>query len=179
MKQIVIIALILATVWGCSDDKVTTPDPVDKDTVDARFETIEAIINYVDYHDLLDTLGDKSKLDSICPILDEYDLHVYPTITKERKRIQVFTSKREVPTELIINVETVLLSRELRDIVIARYGYFPEHQEFKNVEHSRVTIDAMGWSDLGILKNQYSPGAYIVRVKRTGEADRCVPFIQL
>lgn len=29
MKQIVIIALILATVWGCSDDKVTTPDPVD------------------------------------------------------------------------------------------------------------------------------------------------------
>lgn len=179
MKQIVIIALILATVWGCSDDKVTTPDPVVKDTLEKTFVTIEGMINFVKIEEILDTLGDPSKLDKLCRMDDEYDVVVSPTVSYGDGSLYVPFDAIEVTRELIINIETAKVSSEIRDSVIARYGYFPEHKEFKNVEWFRDTIDNSSWGGFNMEFFNGSPGAYIVRVKRTGIDDRCVPFIRL
>jgi len=179
MKKIIIVALCLAAVWGCSDDKVTTPDIVDKDTVEKTFVTLEAIINTVGYNDILDTLGDASKLDKLCNMGDKNDIQLYPTIANDFRSIQIYTDGREEPVELIVSLETAKVSSELRDIVLDRYGFFREHEEFAIIEHYRDTIYAKGWAVIGLPKKGYPPGTYIVRVKRTGVSDRCSAFIHL
>jgi len=179
MKQIVIIALILATVWGCSDDKVTTPDPVDKDTVGKTFVTIEGMINFVKIEEILDTLGDASKLDKLCRMDDEYDIVVAPSISSGAKLLYIPYDINVESTEVIISIETAKVSPELRDSIIARYGFFKEHEEFESSVRLIDTIDGNPWSIQQLGTFGYEPGAFILRVKRTGISDRCVPFIQL
>ena len=106
MKQIVIIALILATVWGCSDDKVTTPDPVDKDTVGKTLVTIEGMLNFIETTIILDTLGDASKLDKLCRMDDKYDIVAKPTISFGGKLLYMTFDTSLVATEVIISIET-------------------------------------------------------------------------
>ncbi len=179
MKQIVIIALILATVWGCSDDKVTTPDPVDKDTVEKTFVTIEGMINFVKIEEILDTLGDPSKLDKLCRMDDEYDVVVSPSISTGEELLFVPYDINVESTEVIISIETAKVSPELRDSIIARYGFFIEHEEFISEEKYKDTISGGPWSIFQLGNFNPKPGAYIVRVERTGISDRCVPFIRL
>ncbi len=179
MKKYIIVALCLVAVWGCSDDKVTTPDIVDKDTVGKTFIRIEGMLNFIETTIILDTLGDASKLDKLCRMDDEYDIVVSPTVSYGKGWLYVPFDALEVTREVIINIETAKLSPELRDSVLDRFGYFPEHKEFKNVEWHRDTVDNSPWGGYNLEFFSGNPGAYIVRVKRTGLDDRCVPFIKL
>ncbi|PKL81329.1 MAG: hypothetical protein CVV25_00910 [Ignavibacteriae bacterium HGW-Ignavibacteriae-4] len=179
MKKYIIVALILAAVWGCSDDKITTPDLEDKDTVGKTFVTIEGLENYIETTIILDTLGDASKLDKLCRMGDKFDIVAKPTISYGGKLLYMTFDTSQVATEVFISIETAKVSSEIRDSVIARFGYFPEHKEFKNVEWFRDTLDNSSLAGYSLDAFTAPPGAYIIRVKRTGISDRCVPFIRL
>lgn len=141
--------------------------------------TIEGMLNFIETTIILDTLGDASKLDKLCRMDYKYDIVAKPTISFGGKLLYMTFDTSLVATEVIISIETAKVSSEIRDSVIARFGYFPEHNEFKNVEWMRDTIDNSGWENYNLTAFVAPAGAYIVRVKRTGISDRCVPFIRL
>jgi len=186
MKKYIILALCLAAVCGCSDDKVTTPDIVDKDTVEKTFKIIEGMLNFNANGIRLETIGDASLIDSICVKNDKYDIRVLPTISYGKKRepngytyLNIDIDNKKQNIELVVNIETAKLLPILRESVIEKYGYFSEHKEFKDIEFVRDTFDFFSAAIYTISNEDFEPGVYIVRVKRTGLTDRCTAFILL
>ena len=104
-------------------------------------------------------------------------------ITQRRKQLNITQVElallSELSTRQLSDIETAKVSPELRDSIIARYGFFKEHEEFESSVRLIDTIDGSPWSVNQLGTFNYEPGAFILRVQRTGISDRCVPFINL
>ncbi|PKL78288.1 MAG: hypothetical protein CVV25_12120 [Ignavibacteriae bacterium HGW-Ignavibacteriae-4] len=174
MKKYIIVALCLAAVWGCSDDKVTTPDIVDKDTVDARFVTINGIIETDIVGNTNDTLGTYSIDDALCSNSEEYRIVAKPNISKVQTVINFNVLQ---PQEVEITLETALLSKSLKDSLISRgLGTYDDFTTFKLDSLFKEILEA-GEHSLTIDLTDKPAGAYLVRVLREKNNDSCIPII--
>lgn len=167
MKKIIIIALCLAAVWGCSDDKGTNND-------DDKFPLIEGmeIVNLLS--NKKDTIGNTKKVNIHCQKNEDYEIIVswHPIIKSNSVHYKV-----KAGDYVKIKLETARASQELKDSLLSRY-------QISNTDHNNYSdelifegfISASGRIE-GLYNIFYEKGIYLVKVLHEGVVYSCTPVI--
>lgn len=174
MKKIIIVALMLATVWGCKDNNPSVTWDQSKDTVDARIITIEGMVIDNDGYGNLDILGDSNKVDEFCAETDLDFLDIDHYIINGLFDVS-FTVWKDQDVE--IRLETINTSQQIKDEVLSRYNrVYPDHYIYSDtiLSNSYLTYGSYSYS---INANDIPLGAYLLKVIRKGGDNLCKPVI--
>lgn len=167
MKKIIIVALCLATVWGCSDDKVTTP-------VSNEFPLIESIIILATEGGLNDTVGNIAKYGELCNLNDEDDI-IAPWNFKANQFEIEFRVKTQQEVRIVL--ETAEGSQELKDSIYARYeSKVLNHEKYWSSTIKTVELE-QGQHIIKMKTDEYNKGFYLIKVIRKDVGERCFPII--
>ncbi|TNE34380.1 hypothetical protein EP342_02905, partial [bacterium] len=138
MKKIIIVAICIVAVWGCSDDKVTKPK--DKDN-----SPLVGGISFYDRYLNLDTLGDISENETVCEFNENHNrLLRYDILQGAFEIIIPDYETKDMGFELETAEPTALLKEDFKKHF---GGDIPKHNNYAKYTYS--------WKDLPIRQGYY------------------------
>ncbi|MER3329266.1 MAG: hypothetical protein RIF34_06775 [Candidatus Kapaibacterium sp.] len=167
MIRIIIIALLLATLWGCSDDKGSNLD-------EDKFPLIEGmeIVNLLS--NKKDTIGNTKKVNIHCHKNEDYEIIVswHPIIKSNSVHYKV-----KAGDYVKIKLETARASQELKDSLLSRYQISnTDHINYSDELIFEEFISASGRIE-GLYNIFNEKGIYLVKVLHEGAVYSCAPVI--
>ncbi len=167
MKKYIIAVLWLVAVWGCSDDKVTTP-------VGNEFPLIESIIILATQGGLNDTVGNIAKYGELCNKDDDDDI-IAPWNFKANQFEIEFRVKTQQEVRIVL--ETAEGSQELKDSILVRYNSkVLNHEKYWSSTIKTVVLE-QGQHTIIMKTEEYNKGFYLIKVIREDVGERCFPII--
>jgi hypothetical protein len=166
MIRFIIVALMLATVWGCSDDR--TGHLVKND-----FPIIEGMELSSRGGFLIGKVGDTNKLDMNCPGTEK-GFGAFPNCADDEF---ILSCNVKNAGKVLIYIETANTTQEFKDSLEQKYKVsLVDHKEY----YTQILLSEFREQDFHSIKynvSDFDAGAYIILVERAGVEDVCIPFI--